>query len=380
MSENKLPKAENKAKNSKGSIFFSLILLALIIFLAVSGYLMINKIREEHKGIGDNIDRDDKTLQRLAGQIAEYQKQSTAIQTQLADIKTEVTNLESVSANKDESINKTLADFSYLQSEKLAANKKELLISIKQIKRQLSKTRGDWLIADAEYLLSIAVQRLHLLADFHTTIEAMEAANQRLRASGDAGVIKVREQLTKELSSLKAVKILDVVGVYAKIKVLSEKTENLDVLFPYEGKPHNNKPDTQSLKISGIALLDQALKNLKEFVEIRRTQQPVNAIISVENANFIRQQVKVKLQIAIIALVRGNEKLYQLSMSDVRSWVEKNFTLNNKTQDFVAEIVVLQNIPLHNQLPDIGLSLKMLRDISKLQIEADKALSTKVET
>ena len=37
------------------------------------------------------------------------------------------------------------------------------------------------MIADAEYLLSVANQRLHLVGDVNTTRMALEAADQRLR-------------------------------------------------------------------------------------------------------------------------------------------------------------------------------------------------------
>jgi uncharacterized protein HemX len=384
VSEEKQAKVETKieVRRSKLGIFFSSVLLVLIIAVAGVGYFLIEQIRTEHKGMGGNIDRDDKQLQALTEQITGYQKQLVAIQAQLATVESEVTNLETASTKIDDTIKQTLTDFSGLHSEKLAANKKELSISIEQIKRQLGKTRGDWLIADAEYLLSVGNQRLHLLGDFHTTIEALEAADQRLRESGDTGVFKVREQLAKELGELKAVKVLDVVGVYSRIKLLTEKAESLAVFLPYVGKPSTDVEDLpEQQEISGVEVIDDALDNLKGLVTIRRTDQPVQAIISEEDAIFIRQQLKVKLQIAVISLVHNNEKLYQASLDDAQSWVKNNFMMNNDAKSFIAEAMALKKIPMHSQLPDISLSLKMLRDISKLRIEADKALSGKtIET
>ena len=64
-------------------------------------------------------------------------------------------------ANKDSHFTKTLADFSQLHNQKLDGTRKELDEAIQHIQRQLGKTRGDWLIADAEYLLSVANERLH---------------------------------------------------------------------------------------------------------------------------------------------------------------------------------------------------------------------------
>lgn len=367
--------APKVVKTSKVGLFFSLLLVILIIFISGAGYFMIEQIHTEHKGMGGNIDRDDKRIQALTIQISAYQEQLAVLQTQIATMDSEVTNLETASAGKSTTIKQTLVEFSELQSDKLAASKQELLIAIEQIKRQLGKTRGDWLIADAEYLLSIANQRLHLLSDFHTTLEALEAADQRLRESGDTGVIKVREQLAKELGLLKEIETLDIVGVYARIKLLSAKAETLAIFFPYTGKPSTDITDLpDQLEISGIKSIDETLSDLKGLVTIRRSDRPVKAIISSENADFIRQQLKVKLQIAIISLVNNNEDLYLSSMNDVGVWVQDNFSKNKKSKRFVDELNRLKKIPLHSKLPDISLSLKMLRDISKLRLESDKTL------
>ena len=170
-----------KMHRSRSGFWFGVIILLIVIGLAGGGYLLLQQIREEQEGLGGEISKDDLRLMELTKQITGYQSQLAAIQTQLA-------NLDSDLSGKDNHFNKKLADFSGLHQQKLDATEKSLLQSVKQIQRQLGKTRGDWLIADAEYLLSVANQRLHLTGDVKTTIEALEAADQRLRESGDAAV------------------------------------------------------------------------------------------------------------------------------------------------------------------------------------------------
>jgi uncharacterized protein HemX len=63
----------------------------------------------------------------------------------------------------------------------------------------------------AEYLLSVANRRLHLMGDVSTTIEALKAADNRLRESGDTAAFKVRSQIVKEISAVKKVQVADVV-------------------------------------------------------------------------------------------------------------------------------------------------------------------------
>ena len=370
-----------KPKGSRGIIWFSLFMLFLVVLIAGIGYYLIDEIREEQRGMGGEIEKEDKQLQELTAQITGYQQQMAALQTQLASIKTEVTSLETDASNKDEIISKTLADFSSLNAEKLAIYKKELNISIGQIKRQLGKTRGDWLIADAEYLLSVASQRLSLLNDVKTAIAALEAADQRLRESGDAGVFKVREQLVKEITQLKTVEIPDIVALYSRLKLLSENVAQLAVFLPYSDKQSSVDQNQPTNIVAGDDddLLDNALDQFKDLVTIRRSEKPIKSIITAEQADFIRQQLKVKLEIASIFLIQYEDKLYQSSLQDVRQWVQENFRMNAKAKQFVAELDGLKAIPISSQMPDISISIKMLKDISKLRIETDKALQTDQE-
>jgi len=45
-----------------------------------------------------------------------------------------------------------------------------------------------------------------------------------------------------------------------------------------------------------------------------------------------------------------------------------------QAEQVILDIKELQNTPLHSDVPDVSKSLTMLRNISKLRVEADKAL------
>ena len=106
---------------------------------------------------------------------------------------------------------------------------------------------------------------------------------------------------------------------------------------------------------------------------LRHTEQPVTAILTPEEAHFIKQQLKVRLEMIEIALVQENDTLFRSSIADAKQWLKKNFAENAQTEQFAAELEALSGVQLRSQYPDISHSLKMLKDIGKLRIEADKA-------
>jgi uroporphyrin-III C-methyltransferase len=321
-------------------------------------------LRNKQEGLGGEVKG------QMSKQIADYQSQLAAIQSQLA-------TLESTIAGRDTHFNKTLADFSQLHNEKLESTRKELNDAVARVQRQLGKTRGDWLIADAEYLLSVANERLHLIGDVNTTREALEAADQRLRESGDAGTIKVREEIAREIADIKSVIVPDIVGIYASIQTLQDQVDKLILFLPYTGKaitaPVEKKQQSDDTT-EDQGLLDSAMNKLEGIVTIRHTEHEIKEILTPEEAQFIQEQLRVKLEMVKISLVQQNEALFQSSLADAKKWTEQHFTKDTDVNKFIAELDRFNSIKIRSQFPDISASLKMLRDITKLRIETDKAM------
>jgi uncharacterized protein HemX len=364
-----------KIRRSRTGMWFGVVILLTIVAVASAGYYFFMQLRDRQEGLGGEVKGE------LSKQVHDYQAQLNAIQSQLAALGADI-------AGKDTHFTKTVADFSQLHSDKLESTRKELNESIRFIQRQLGKTRGDWLMADAEYLLSIANERLHLIGDLNTTREALEAADQRLRESGDAGAIKIREQIAKELGLLRGISLPDLVGLYAAIQTLESRVDKLDLFLPYSGKPLTTSSevhDHAGENTEEHKLLDAAISKLQGIVTIRHSDQPVKEILTPEQAQFIREQLRVKLEMVKVSLVQQNEALYLSSIADAKSWIELHFTKNEEARAFLGELNRFGAVKITSQFPDISLSLKMLRDITKLRLEIDKgalspeAMPTKTE-
>jgi uncharacterized protein HemX len=347
-----------EVRRSRSGFWFGLIIFLVIAVVAGVGYYFLQQLRDKQEGLGGEVKG------AVSQQINDYQSQLAAIQSQLAAEQTDIGNKESHFTN-------TVAEFSKLHDEKLEIVRKDLTEEIQKLQRQLGKTRGDWLLADAEYLLSVANQRLLLMGDVNTTMEALEAADQRLRESGDAAAYKIREQLAKDISAMSKVNAVDVVGIYATLQNLESQIDSLTLLLPYAGKDETVKPVVPDVKKDPKDLIGQ----LESMVTIRHVQQHVNEILTPEQAQFIREQLRVKLEIIKIALVQQNDVLYQASLADTQKWITSNFVKEKAAEHFTLALDKLTDVRIRTQFPDISLSLKMLRDITKLRLETDKALS-----
>lgn len=357
-----------KQKKSKAGLIFGIINSILILALAGGGYFLLNIIEEKQVNQESDINKGDQVGLESSKKLGHFQSQIATMQSQIATFNQQL-------AGKDEHFTKTLDRFSQLHADNLGSTRKRLATEITQVKRQLGKTRGDWLIADAEYLLSIANQRLHLVGDVNTARMAFEAADQRLRESGDTSVYKVREQITKEIAALRGVKVPDVVGMHSSIQLLKDKVAKLAVRLPYAGKPlteskqvHNHDEEQED----DHGLLNSVLNQLEGYVTVKHTDQQVTHILTEEEVGFIRQQLGVKLEIIKVALVQQNDAIYQASIADAKQWVKDNFTINPQSINVLEELGRLSTFHLRTNFPDVSHSLKMIKDITKLRIETDK--------
>ncbi len=365
----KQQEAVPSTKKSGSSIWFGLIIILIILSLAGAGFLLYQQLRDKQQDLGGEISKDTQHVIELTKQISGYQEQLVAIQSQLANLTSEVNN-------RDTQYERRLNEISSLHTERLDTTSDNLKNSIQRLQRQLGKTRGDWLVADAEYLLSVANRRLHLMGDVRTTIEALKAADHRLRESGDTAGFKIRSQIAKEITAVKQVQVADVVGIYSTLEMLEESVDKLKLFLPYSGK-EQSKADVAEKESASSDIndaLDDALIEIEGIVTIRRLDRAVNSIITPEQMIFIKEQLSTKLAIVKLALVQHDDALYQVAIKDVLQWLSDNFIKDATYKNYVLELNRLKAIQIRSNFPDISRSLKMLRDIAKLRLEADKAM------
>ncbi len=336
---------QNRPKRSKAWLWIGILALVGLLGLGALVFYLDMQHQGQQKGLSEKVTSDltkqDQQVMELTQQISGYQTQIAAIQSQLA-------NVQQSSSGKDTHFNQALDDFSKLHTEKLDMTRNEFKTALDQVLRLLGKTRTDWMIADAEYLLNVANQRLMLTGDVATAKLAMEAADARLRESEDAAVYKVREQVVKELDALSKIGVLDVVGLYAKINALQQAANQLNVKLPFVGKQEKVVEPAQNNASPDAGLLDKALVGMKDIVSIKHVDVPVAGILTKEEAQFSLQQIKVRLDMVKMSLLQQNEALYLASIADVRQWLKENFTLDAIGNDFLTKLNELEAIKIRS--------------------------------
>ncbi|HWP01379.1 MAG TPA: fused uroporphyrinogen-III synthase HemD/membrane protein HemX [Methylococcus sp.] len=347
--------------------------LSAILLLATAGYFLLQELRSKQEGLGGELSKGDQHMLELSHQISGLQAQVASLHSQIAALQTEI-------STEDNKLERMLGEQSQAFGEKLNLTRTALEESIQRIQRQLNRTRGDLLIADAEYLLSVANQKLHLIGDVKAALAAMQAADQRLLESGDPSVFKIREALATEINQIEDFQAPDVVGLSARLLAIESKVRDLPLFLPHAEKAKESAEPGKSRSPESGDMLDSTLQQLKDLVTVRRTDRPVQAVLTPEEVAGLREILLLKLEMARASLLRGDDELYRTNLASARAWIDEHFDREAASvKDIVAELEALSGVRLRVPFPDISTSLSLLRNIEKLRLETEEKAPAGVE-
>lgn len=368
------PIKPSKPKKPRSMAWVGYLVLLVIVALSVGGWFLLQELRSRQEGLGGQISSKDQQLLQVTQQLNSVQSEMAALHSQLATIQGQV-------GTEDAKFERLLGEHTAQLNDRLEAARTELGGSVDHIQRQLNKSRGDLMVADAEYLLSIANQKLRLVGDVKGVLAAMEAADQRLHDSGDPAVFKVREALAEEIATLKKAEAPDIVGISAQLLALERKVREVPLFLPHAGTPkeHEQKAQEPNKPAAGEEgetkdALDAALEDIKGLVTVRRTDKPIAAVLTPEQAEGLREILMLKLENTRTALIRGDERLYKDSLGSALDWLKQHFEATApETKEMETGLSDLLNKPIAVDFPDIGKSLSLLHSIERLRLEAEDA-------
>ena len=325
------------AVQPKSRSSLALLSIGLVLATAVAGYWAFNQLQQQIKQLSvqsEGLQDDNQQLsQRLDANIASL----------------------------DAGLSKQLNNLQLSSSEKF-----ELL------QNQVGKSRRQWLIAEAEYLSSLANTRLQLAGDINTAIIALQAADQRLKENGDPTTFAVREQLAKEINILKSTAMPDTVGISSQLIALENAVAKMGISEPHAGTaqaPEIGKGEASPIPENIQQTLNEAWSNFSKLVVVRRHDKPIAALMTPEQIELIRKNLALKLEAARLALINKDENLYNASIAISIDWLSDYFdAAKPRVKAAIEQLESLKNTPIKAQLPSISLSLKMLRKLPLLSM------------
>lgn len=184
--------------------------------------------------------------------------------------------------------------------------------------------RDSWLLAETNYLLRLANQRLVMTGDTASAEALLRSADGVLRELDDPSLHGVREAIAEDLAAVRAVPKLDRQGAYLRLAALIDRIDSLEVFdtpsLPAGDAPPKAEGDWQSRLRQGY---ERALAKLSDYVVVRRRDEPVEVLMDPQWERLVRQNLRMLLEQAQVALLSGNGRLYRESVERAAGWVRE---------------------------------------------------------
>ena len=293
----------------------------------------------------------NKTAQTAAG----FQQTATAqlhdLQAQLKGVQQQMSGLE-------------------VSNDRLSQSQRALENALQSLQQQRPDTDEDWTLREVEYLVRVAMHRLHLERDLNTAVTALKAADQRLRDLSNPALIPLREQLAGDINALSTVEQPDVEGMAAELVETGNSIETLPLKNIIRAGAAN-LPDVDSAQqeVTGEDgwrdIPSHIWQVLKSLVVIKRSDEGAAAFIMPNEEYYLQQNLKLELGSARIALLRHDTATFHAALGKVTRWLQTYY--NTDAVAVKNTISVLQRMlttNLRTDLPDLGPSLRAVRDFT----------------
>ena len=325
--------------------------------------------------------------------VDEFQQKLTALEAQInnktvvsapaQEVKFDTTQLAQL-----ESANKATQNKIAQVEELINAKSHELVGLQSQINKVSAQANAqqptDWLFSEADFLLNNALRKLVLDNDVDTAVSLLKLADETLAKVNNSQSAAIRSAINQDLKQLLSVAGVDQNAVMQKLSQLANTVDELPVLDVNFGDEQNATKLSDSLSDWAENAEKSATSFLNHFIRISPKHGADRKELLAPNQDiYLRENIRLRLQLAIMAVPRQQNELYKQSLEAVASWIRSYFDTNAEvTQSFLKSVDELSEVSTYVDVPSQLQSLSMLDkylnrtplDVQKVEIEAEKAV------
>ena len=226
--------------------------------------------------------------------------------------------------------------------------------------------RDTWLLAETEYYMQIANAQLQLAGNPHLAANALRMADDRISQLADPALTDVRRAIADELAALDGMERPDIEGTTLTLASLARVVEALPLRQASAAAAEEE--EISDPELSGV---DRAWASVKGavsgLVKVSGPDEGAMPLMTPEAVYFLRTNLTLQLQAARLALLRGEQAVFQQSLDDAAAWIEAYFDAGStQVTSALQTIEEIRGGMVATPKPDISGSLRSLRQFRTL--------------
>lgn len=234
---------------------------------------------------------------------------------------------------------------------------------IEELMQSVARSRDENVLADVEAALRVAMQQGAITGSAEPLLTAMRQAEERLTRYSEPQLERVRRALAVDLDRVKAVAVTDIAALTVQLDEAIRLVDELPLLVQPALRPAREARAAaapaagaasavsaasaasaaagaaadwaEPLRVWGRLLRDE----LRGLVRVTPIDRPEAMLIAPEQAYFLRENLKLRLLNARLALLSRQFDTAQSDLRDARSALDRYFDRNARSVQTAGDLV-----------------------------------------
>mgnify|MGYP000952742472 FL=1 len=235
---------------------------------------------------------------------------------------------------------------------------------LEELMQSLSRSRDENLVVDIESALRLAQQQAQLTGSVDPLLAALRSADQRIRRAGQPRLTPLQRAIGRDIDRIKSATLADLPALLVKLDELVRLVDDLPVANAVGALPAGGRAavdvraEPQAWWQRGLAVIGQEIRGL---VRVSRIEQPEAALLSPEQSFLLRENLKLKLLNAKLALLARQLESARADLVAASTALSKYFDpASRKTQTAASLLLQVQGQMRATDLPRLDDTLAAL--------------------
>ena len=331
-------------------------ILALAILLALQTYSTHSRFNKLREDVARTLQKDNASNAETAQTVREIQEAAKELQVKVGVLENRQTEAQSQQA------------------------------ALEQMYQDISKNRDEWALSEIEQVLSTASQQLQLAGNVQGALIALQNADRSLSRSDKPQFITIRRAIARDIEKLKALPSVDQPGIALRLDNVISQIDNLPLLS--DEKPAEpiapSRVNASAVAGKAAAPADRTLAqrmtetwrnwshemwdDMRQLIRVRTVDRPEALMLSPGEAYFVRENLKLRLLNARLALLSRNEGTFRDDIGSAQETLARYFDTKARSTQSVQGL--LRQVQANNvtiEVPDLSESLNAVRNYKAKQ-------------
>lgn len=263
-------------------------------------------------------------------------------------------------------------------------------VALEQLYKDLSQNRDEWALTEIEQVLSTASQQLQLAGNVQGALIALQNADRAVSRSDTPQFLTIRRAIAGDIEKLKGLPAVDLAGVAVRLDHVIGQVDTLPLLSDEKpllpvapvratrrGEAVAPAPAADPAQPLGVGqrmlqtwtLWSQEMwDDVRQLIRVRSVEEPEALMLSPSESFFVRENLKLRLLNARLALLSRNEATFRDDLATAQAMLLKYFdTRARVTQSSQAVLRQVQANNLTIEMPTLADSLNAVRNYKAKQ-------------